>query len=250
MTPSRALRVVVCVLGVSAGPACGGPSTASSSSTEPATWLEGAWTAQDVTELWAREGGVLYGASVGAAGIELLRFDGAHLWAAPPGRAPVRFDVRRPVDGEAGAFEVFRDGHDPEWIRYTRDGANLVAEIGVGERVHGRWDFVPDARGHDLRFFGPVDATVERRGGEVWMVVPPCVCAPTIRCAGEYEGDRLVLLAAVFDTACEACERGEVRCDTPPRPNGPHEVTLGGQPLSPQTDGSFRGTGRMFATLR
>lgn len=221
-------------------------------------WLEGAWSGDGVTELWAREGSMLYGVSLSEHGMELLRFDGARLLAAPPGLAPVELVVRR---RDATSVEVHRAGHDPEWIRYAVDGDTLVAEIGVGEHVGGHWRF--DREPATGPFFGSVDATVSWRGDEVWLTVPPCLCAPRVRCVGVVlsegsaadgvvEAEGLALFAAVLSAGCEACEAGETRCDVAPDVGSvvAATVTLGGAPLVRQVDGSFRGAGRMFATLR
>lgn len=228
-------------------------------------WLEGAWVAQGVTELWARDGDVVYGASVSDRGVELLRLDADALLAAPVGSAPVRFLVR--VRDER-SFEAVLEGHDPEWIRYTREGPDLVASIGVAGDTHAQWRFSAEPRvaGRDLPFFGSAEVRVELvsaagvEGHEVWLTLPPCVCAPIVRCVGVRDGARLELFAGLFDRPCEACQSARVRCEifdepgfgpTPGRgATAPSEVTVGGLALRRDSADVFVGTGRLFATLR
>lgn len=218
--------------------ACGAPTPRPDST----SWLEGRWSDGEVMELWVADGSVLYGASLSPAGTELLRFDGDTLLAAPPGVAPVSFSVR---SRSATSFEVHRAGHDPEWIRYVREDDTLVATIGVAGETRGRWRFSPaPSEGPDLAFFGPVDVSVERRGDDVWLALPPCLCSPSMRCVGVREGGRLVLFASVSDSMCEACEAASVRCDVAPGLD-PSEVTLGGRPLV-RSGEAFRGTGLML----
>lgn len=231
-------------------------------------WLEGAWvaSAQGVTELWAREGDVVYGASVSDRGVELLRLDADALLAAPMGSAPIRFPVR--VRDER-SFEAALEGHDPEWIRYAREGPDLVASIGVAGDTHAQWRFSAEPRvaGRTLPFFGAAEVRVElvRSAGvedEVWLTLPPCVCAPIVRCVGVRDGARLELFAGLFDRPCEACQTARVQCEVsdvagfgPTSGQGataPSEVTFGGLALRRDETSAdvFVGTGRLFATLR
>lgn len=270
------------LLGLLGGVGCGGsppveePRSTAGTRTE---WLEGAWvaSAQGVTELWAREGDVVYGASASDRGIELLRLDADALLAAPVGSAPIRFPVR--VRDER-SFEAALEGHDPEWIRYVREGPDLVASIGVAGDTHAQWRFSAEPRvaGRDLPFFGTAEVRVELVEGaegdasdEVWLTLPPCVCAPIVRCVGVRDGARLELFAGLFDRPCEACQSARVQCEIAdaagfgptPGPGGtaPSEVTVGGLAIRRDETGSalrtasasprtFVGTGRLFATLR
>ena len=224
---------------------CGAPTPRSA----PTSWLEGRWSDGEVTELWAADGSVVYGASLSPAGTELLRFDGSTLLAAPPGVAPVSFAVRSHSSHSATSFEVHRTGHDPEWIRYAREDDTLVATIGVASETRGRWRFSPvRSQGPDLPFFGPLEVSVELRGEEIWLTLPPCLCTPTLRCAGVREDDRLILFASVSDFPCEACQAASARCDVAPGPR-PGEVSVGGRALA-RTGESFQGTGLMLVPNR
>lgn len=105
-------------------------------------WLSGAWVTETkgewVEERWApARGGVMMGTSLAGRGtkatsFEFLRLteDGSgavSLWAAPGGRAPVRFRLA----SQTAAGAVFENpAHDfPTRIAYRRTGPTLTATI-------------------------------------------------------------------------------------------------------------------------
>lgn len=211
--------------------ACGARSAEGTS----ASWLEGVWSDGETTEAWASDGSVLYGASVNGDAIELMRFDGRHLLAAPSGTSPVRFATRRT---RGGSFEVFLEGHDPEWVRYAREGDVLVASIGA-EAEHARWRLLPLEGWEPL--LAPVGAKVERREDGVWLTLEPCHCGARLRCVGLHEDGVLTLFAGVADGSCDACLPVSARCEVDE--GEATTVTLGGRALSTSSEGGFEGTG-------